>query len=211
MNAVAQIRPYTRQPKPEPAPFSLAMEAGQEEMWAAFRDLPKSGFTPAVLARVTGASVGQAESYLLKLTRNGIAVRLGLNDERNWVYAVPRMGVDPAVYNMRGQPDADYAIRKTLWVGLRHRRETSVAGLWAFAREHVDVTKAKVEKFLKRLVAANFVIEMEEWHNEPATIYALRPKMNTGPLPPRFCEAELVYDVNTRQFFGRGEAHQVAL
>ena len=50
------------------------------------------------------------------------------------------------------------------------------------------------------------------------TEYQLRPLRDTGPLPPRFCESTLIYDVNlairgskAEAFFGVGQAREVRL
>ena len=84
-----------------------------------------------------------------------------------------------------------------------------MASLHEFVSHHLDITRQKVAKFLKRLEAAEYVIDISE-SGEPNS-YMLRPVRNKGPIPPRFCEAELVYDVNIRAFFGTGLAHEVKL
>jgi hypothetical protein len=188
--------------------FVLEMESGQEEMWLALRDMPKSGFTAQMLADASEASKGKAEFYLATLTRKNIAREIGVSDRRERLYAVPRQIIMPEVFDKQGNPDRDYLMRKVLWTGLRHQKIVSVSSLLTFAREHIAIERPKVERFLKRLEAAHYV---HERLTDKEPIFQLRPSMNYGKLPPRFCQAALVYDVNARAFFGKAVATQVAL
>jgi hypothetical protein len=194
-----------------PDRFSMAIEAGQEEMWLALRDLPRSGFSAAMLADASGASTGKAEFYLAQLARKGIAMALGLSTERVALYSVQRFGIEPEVFNDQGKPDADYQLRRILWEYVRRHKVVSVTALWAFAKEHLDIDKRKVRKFVKRLAAAEYLTELISERGEPEAVFAKHPVRCAGKLPPRFCEAELVYDVNLRAFFGKAMARQVAL
>ncbi len=191
--------------------FIMTIEAGQEEMWFTFRDMPRSGFTASRLAEASGASKGRAEFYLAQLTRKGIAVNIGVSTEHEVIYSVTRVGVEPEVLDNQGLPDADYQLRRVLWMCLRREKTVTLSTLWTFAQDHLKVSKPKVLKFVKRLLVAGYVQEFDQQRGDFEPVYYLSPRMNTGKLPPRFCEAELVYDVNERVFFGKGLAHQVAL
>jgi hypothetical protein len=191
--------------------FSMAIEAGQEEMWFALRDMPKSGFTAVMLAAASGSTAGSAHLYLTQLSRKGIAITQGDTTDKQRVYQVLRVGIEPTVLDSKGEPDADYHLRRVLWTAVRRHKTVSVTSLWTFSTEHLVVTKHKVRKFITRLVAANYLVELEQQRGEPEAVYHLRPAMDSGKLPPRFCEAQLVYDVNKRVFFGKAFAQQVAL
>jgi hypothetical protein len=188
--------------------FTLKMETGQEEMWLALRAMPKTGFTAQMLADASEASRSKAEFYLAQLTRKDLAREIGMSHTREKMFTVPRLIVDPEVFDKQGKPDRDYLIRKVLWTALRHQKIVSVSSLHTFAREHISIERPKVEQFLKRLAAAHYVHERVT-DKEP--IFQLRPSMNFGKLPPRFCQATLVFDVNARAFFGEAVATQVAL
>jgi hypothetical protein len=197
--------------EPQRSRFSLAIEAGCEEMWFTLRDMPRSGFTALMLGSASGASTGRAEFYLTQLARKGIAVVCGITTDQEPLYAVARVGIEPEVLNDQGQPDQDYHLRRVLWTALRHQRNITLSALWGFAQVHLKVSRAKVLKFITRLMQAGYVQEFDPQRGEHEPVYYLIPRMNTGRTPPRFCEAELVYDVNERAFYGKGLAHPVAL
>jgi hypothetical protein len=188
--------------------FTLKMETGQEEIWLALRDMPKSGFSVQMLADACEASSSKVEFYLAQLVRKGLAREIGISHTREKIFTVPRLIIDPEVFDKQGKPDRDYLIRKVLWTALRHQKIVTVSSLYTFAREHITIARSIVEHFLKRLAAANYVHERVT-DKEP--IFQLRPSMNYGKLPPRFCQAALVYDVNARAFFGEAVATQVQL
>lgn len=192
--------------------FALRIEAGCEEMWFAIRDMATRVFTAADLAEHSGASEGRAEFYLSQLVRHGLAVcESGSNPERP-VYRVARLPLAPLVVDAKGEPSQDYAWRKVLWTGARSLKAGFTASrLHDFAQEHVHISRQKVMKFMSRLAQAGYLTELEHKTRNGETEYQLRPAMNTGPQPPRFCEATLVYDVNAQAFFGIGLAKEVAL
>ncbi len=191
--------------------FSISIEAGHEEMWQALRDMQRSGFTAQMLAQASGAKTSKAEFYLAQLTRKGIAQQLGISTDSQRLYSVARVAIEPEVLNDQGQPDADYNLRRILWAYVRRHKTLTVTKLWVFAKEHLDLEKAKVRKFVKRLVAAEYLLELIAEKGEPEAVYSTHPVRCSGKLPPRFCEADLIYDVNTRTFHGKALAKQVAL
>jgi hypothetical protein len=191
--------------------FSMAIEAGQEEMWLALRDMPKSGFTPIMLAAASGSTAGSAHSYLTLLVRKGLALNMGETTDKQKLFQVSRVGIEPEVLNDNGDPDEDYIVRRVLWRAVRSHKTVSVTSLWTFAIEHLEITKQKVRKFINRLVAANYLVELDRQKGEAEPHFHLRPAMDSGKLPPRFCQADLVYDINKRAFFGKAMAKAVAL
>lgn len=191
--------------------FSLTMDAGHEEMWLAIRQMPRNGFTAERLARDSGATVTAAGFYLAKLERQGIAASAGITTTRELLYQVARLPVDPVVLDTHGQPSRDYLIRKVLWTAIRTMRTVTVKALWNFAREHVQVTREIVKSYIARLTSAGYLTQLDDPDREGETEFHLKPAMNSGRLPPRLCEAELIYDVNSRTFFGIGKAYEVKL
>lgn len=191
----------------------ITMVAGHEDMWFAIRTLGNrgSGFTAEDLARASGATAGAAGFYLAKLARTGIAVHMGQGTDRSAIYAVAKMSNTPVVLDDRGQPSKDYTLRHALWNAVRMLRQFTVGDLWLKVRDILSVTKAIVLKFITRLTVAGYLSELEGKgrHGDPE--FGLHPRMDTGRLPPRFCEADLVYDPNKREFYGRAQAHEVAL
>lgn len=191
----------------------IVMVPGHEEMWFAIRDIPKfrSGFTAADLARVSGAKVGAVEFYLAKLARQGRAERVGTTDDKQPVYAVLRVGVEPVVLDDSGQPSHDYTRRHALWNAMRILKTFTIKQLWINVRDENPLTQAMAAKYVKRLHAADYLDVIEVDLRTVEDHYHLRPTMNTGRRPPRLCEAELIFDPNTQSFHGTAEAREVRL
>lgn len=189
------------------------MVPGHEEMWFAIRDIPnyRAGFTAADLARVSGAKKEATEFYLGKLARQGRAERLGTTTDKQAVYAVLRVGVEPVVLDDSGQPSRDYTRRHALWNAMRILKKFTVRDLWTNVRESNPLTQAMVAKYVTRLHAAGYLADLEGDGRFGDPEYALRPAMNTGRRPPRLCEAELIFDPNKQAFFGTAEAREVRL
>jgi hypothetical protein len=207
MSAVLKLRAdETRQNR-----FSISIEAGQEEMWLTLRDMTRSGFTAQMLAQASGAKTSKAEFYLAQLSRIGIAQKLGQATDGQLLYSVSRVAPLPEVLNDQGQPDADYRLRHVLWAYVRRHKMFTATALWVFAQEHVVVEKKKVIKFIKRLVVAEYLYQLDLQLGEAEQHYSTHPVRCSGALPPRFCEADLIYDVNTRSFHGKAMAKAVAL
>lgn len=191
----------------------IIMPAGHEEMWLALRQMANknTGFTSVDLAAASGATVGLAGFYLAKLTRNGIAVHVGQGADRSDIYAVAKMPIMPMVLDDRGNPSKDYTLRHALWNAVRMLKSFTARDLWSKVKDELSITKTLVLKFVTRLAKAGYLTELEGSGRFGDVEYALRPVMNTGRLPPRFCEAELVYDTNKRAFYGTAEAREVTL
>lgn len=191
----------------------IVMVPGHEEMWFAIRDIPnyRAGFTAADLARVSGAKREATEFYLAKLARQGRAERLGTTTDQQAVYAVLRVGVEPVVLEVNGQPSRDYTRRHALWNAMRILKKFTVRDLWTNVRDDNPVTQAMVAKYVTRLHAAEYldIIEIDKRNDDP--VFHLRPAMNTGRRPPRLCEAELIFDPNKQAFYGTAEAREVRL
>lgn len=193
--------------------FNMVMEVGQEDMWRALRDIPtlRRGFAAQDLARVSGAPLSKAEYYLARLAREGIAKRQGLSTERHCIYSIEKMLQAPVVLDERGHPSRDYALRTALWKTIRIRKAFSARLIWLDVRDTVSVTLNTVEDFIERLAAATYLLPLDGPGRFGEAEFTLRRAMDTGPLPPRLCEAALIYDPNRRVFYGTGEAHEVRL
>jgi hypothetical protein len=191
--------------------FSLVIQPGHEEIWLAMRSLPKS-FTVANLVSLTGISEGRAENYLSLLAKRGRASEIGLTTDGAKLYAQHRAGDGPVVFTERGKPSREYEIRRACWIACRmNPTGISATSIHRVVKQHQECTRAIITTYLARLARAGYLIEEAESPRDGEAIYVLRRKMNTGPQPPRLCEADLIYDVNTRQFFGQGEAQHVSL
>jgi hypothetical protein len=122
-----------------------------------------------------------------------------------------RLAVTPLVLDEMGRPSADFGMRMALWNAARHLKTFTEAGLFNHAKEHLPLPRQKVAEFVRRMLATGYICEMFVKDALGETEYQLKPAMNTGRIPPRFCESTLAFDVNRRQFFGIGLAREVKL
>lgn len=214
MTAALQQRPrQTLFPHEFRPDFNITIEPGHEEMWLAIRDLPnhRGGFTAAELAQLAGAKESTADRYLRHLVAQGAAIQVGLSEKRSTVYGIPKLFNEPVVLDDRGEPSRDYAIRRKLWTVMRMRPKFTVKDLWEAVREHVTVTRKQVTLFVTHLEEAGYLAALYGEGREGAEEFKLKPARNTGPMPPRLCEAALVYDLNERAFYGTALAREVRL
>jgi len=193
-------------------PFTLTIEPGHEEMWLAIRQMPnaKRMFTAFDLAQATGSTESRAQRYLLWLVRSDFARLVGKTTDQQDTFAIVRLQVDPVVFDSRGNPASDWERRRAIWRQIRSFRTFTIEQLWQVLSTHELVRKADVETYVARLSEADYLIELAPMRRMQGC-WQLRPARNTGPLPPRLCEASLIYDVNSGAFFGRGLAHEVTL
>ena len=190
--------------------FSLTIEPGHEEIWFAIRDVTKL-FSAEDLARAAGASLSKVEFYLAKLVRHGVLQMYAHTTDQKRLYKIEKLAITPMVLDEQGRPSADFAKRQALWSTVRIRKTFTETELWQLVREHVVITRKHVTEFIRRMLAAGYICELFGKGREGETEYQLKPAMNTGRIPPRFCEATLAYDINQRQFYGVGLAREVML
>lgn len=192
--------------------FTLTIEPGHEEMFLALRDLRtlKTGFTAADLARVCGAEARAADYYLARLVRAGVAHVVGTTTDRQTLYAVAHVPASVQVLNTRGQPDRWFSLRQAVWKAVRIRKTFTIKAVWEDVREAIgNATLKEVGGIIRFLARADYLSELYGETRSGEEEFLLRPKMNTGPLPPRLCEVALAYDLNTRTFHGTALAREV--
>lgn len=226
MSAQSAVNPHHDAPQAEvrvvnARRFTLVIEPGHEEIWFAMRDL-RGAFSAEEVAVAIDGKATVVTRYLRHLVRNGLAEEAGLSTDRLVLFRVHRLGATPVVLDQKGDVSKDYGLRRELWIATRHHRNcVTAAVLLDSVGQHIDITRAQVQRWISRLVAADYLTEMYGTHAKPKsgeTEYYLRPLRNTGPLPPRFCEASLIYDVNLARrgskadaFFGVAQAREVKL
>lgn len=191
--------------------FTLVMDAGQEEMWIALRELPRSGVTANDLAQFTGVSEGKAANYLAMLAGSKHARKIGVSSTREPVYVLVKHPIYPMVFDYDGEESADFTLRKLVWVAVRTQKTFTLDKIFDFVREHMEARRSQIERYLRLLCAATYLYDITESSKRGGREWTLRPKMNTGPLPPRVCQAKLLYDINKRAFFGAIEAQEQML
>jgi hypothetical protein len=216
VNTAAQIAPAINAGR-----FSLTIEPGHEEMWFAMRDL-RGLFSAEDVALAVDGKPSTVMRYIRHLVNLNIAQEMGLSTDRKVLFRIASLGPVPTVLDAKGDCSADYALRRELWVATRAIKQcVTESRLLDMVGEHIEVTQRQVKNWISRLVAADYLTEMFGEYSKPKTgekEYYLRPLRNTGPLPPRFCEATLIYDVNLAirgskadAFFGQGLAREVKL
>ncbi len=192
--------------------FSITIEPGQEEMFLALREIAnlRTGFTAGDLARVSGGSTTSADYYLARLVRAGIALVAGSTTDRQILYAITRLPSSVVVLNTRSQPDRWFTLRQAVWKAIRIRKEFTVRLLWDDVRPTIaDARLREVSGIVGFLRAAGYLESLFGDTPRGEEQLRLRRLMDTGPLPPRLCEATLAYDLNTRTFYGVALAREV--
>lgn len=190
--------------------FAIEIEPGHEEIWFAIRDMRKL-FSAEELARACGATPSKVEFYLLKLVRHGVLEMYGHTVDQVRLYRVEKLAITPLVLDEQGRPSADYAMRHALWSSIRVHKTFSETSLWQHVREHLDIPRKSVAEWIRRMLRAGYICCLFGAGRDGETEYQLKPAMNTGRVPPRFCDSALVFDVNRRQFYGNGVAREVML
>jgi hypothetical protein len=201
--------------------FTLTIEPGHEEMWFAMRDL-RGPFSADDVAVAVDGKTSVVTRYIRHLIRLNIAEEAGLSTDRKVLFRIASLGIVPVVLDSKGDVSADYALRRQLWMATRRFKHCVTEGkLLDEVGEHIEVTQRQVKNWIARLVAADYLTEMYGHYSKPKTgqkEYCLRQLRDTGPHPPRFCEATLIFDVNlalrgprSEAFFGEGQAHEVKL
>jgi hypothetical protein len=186
--------------------FVIDIEPGHEEIWFAIRDMRKL-FSADDLARACGAS----PSKVAQLVRKGVLEMYAHTTDQVRLYRVEKLAITPLVLDEQGRPSADYACRHALWSSIRVHKTFSERSLWQHVREHVNIPRKTVAEWIRRMLRAGYICCMFGQGREGETEYQLKPAMNTGRIPPRFCEATLVFDINRRQLYGNGIAREVRL
>lgn len=197
---------------------TLVIEAGHEEMWFAIRDF-RGPFTAADLALAVDGKEQTAHHYLARLANAGHVERMGVTTEKLDLFKATKIGAVPSVFNKRGEASDDFELRRALWTATRRIKHGVTAGrLLDMVGQYHPVTAGQVKAWIKRLVAADYLTEMHGMSRKGEVEYQLRSMRDTGPLPPRFCEATLLYDLNLairgdkeNAFFGVGQAREVTL
>ncbi|MEX2480237.1 MAG: hypothetical protein WD928_05185 [Gammaproteobacteria bacterium] len=204
MAANLRPSPATSSYDPHRQTVDAVMEPGCEEIWLSMEPLAKrgGGFTVDDVSQAANCTGGAAEIYLARLQRHGHAQQVGLKEGTGEKIYDLTWRPWPVVFDEIGRPSDDHARRTCLWRTVKMTGSFTAGQLAVIAStEEVPVTKKCAQRFIDRLEEAGYLMALavpgrrsgdREWR--------LRPEMNTGPLPPRFCDLRLVYDVNRRAF-----------
>ena len=189
--------------------FSIHIEAGCEEMYLAMRDM-RPVFSAADLARASGATEGAALFYLTRLNKRGIVPSAGMSTDRQPLFGKPKLQITPIVLDQDGSLSLDFTRRQSMWTALRALRTFTVSELFDIVCQHVKIDRPMVNTYIDRLAKANYLTRTPSEDGDEDG-FMLRTSMDTGRIAPKLCEAELVFDISRRAFFGRGVAREVAL
>ncbi len=197
---------------------TLRIEPGHEEMWFALREF-RGEFTAEDLATAVDGRPSRASRYLLDLTKSETVRIVGQTTDQRTLYRVKPLGGTPVVLDESGEWDDDYILRRELWTATRRLKHGVMeSSLIDMVGQHIAINAKTVRRWISRLLAADYLCEMGIHPKTKEKQYQLRSMRDTGPLPPRFCESMLLYDVNlalrgekANAFFGVGHAREVKL
>ncbi len=196
----------------KPIAIEVAMPSGPAHYW---REMlaRKKGFTVSDIALSSeGVAYTTVKRYVWFLVKSGFVVRIGEKKSgyaTQAIYAIkkesrvaPVERADPLVKPPTG--------REALWTAMRALTQFSVAELAISAStEERAVSSRSASLFVQRLVQAGAIEVIEAPRKasgrplgSKAGLYRLKRAANTGPLPPKICLANFVFDPNKNRVLG---------
>ncbi len=195
------MRPLKRSAA-EPHLMTVISEPGHEEMWASICRLSRSDcFTVDDLMADARVSHGTALAYLGRLVRNGLAVKRASGRKGVFVYQASKCSNWPPVFDGQGRLSNDHAMRAALWRSAKMIKVFSVRDLQVAATsDSLQINAGQAQRFIERLEGSGYLRREAAPNAAGEQMWRFLSHMNTGALPPRFCNANLVFDVNQRRF-----------
>jgi hypothetical protein len=196
----------------KPIHIEVAMPSGPAHYWREMRARP-NGFTVCDIALSSeGVAYATVKRYVWFLQKAGFVVKIGEQKSgyaTRSLYAIkkdsraaPIERADPLVRPPTG--------REALWTAMRALAQFSVAELAVSAStEERPVSGRSASLFVLRLVQAGAIEVIEAPRRASgrplgsrAGLYRLKRAANTGPLPPKICVANFVFDPNKNRVLG---------
>ena len=196
----------------KPIHIEVAMPSGPAHYWREMKARAK-GFTVSDIALSSeGVAYTTVKRYVWFLVKAGFVVRVGEKKSgyaTQALYAIkqnsrvaPIERPDPLTKPPTG--------REALWTAMRGLTQFSVAELAVSAStEDRPVSGRSASLFVQRLVQAGAIEVIEapaRANGRPlgsrAGLYRLKRAANTGPLPPKLCVANFVFDPNRNRVLG---------
>lgn len=204
-----------------------AIYRGHDHYWSVIRDLGRNGnlFTfQEIDLRCNDADGEGIGEFLRRLIRAGF---LEVAETRR----VSTAGTGPTnqkvfhqkVYRLLKRPSATPCINRDGSIGKQGRGQeqlwNAIRTLKAFdarelaiaaSTEDVSVGVETARTYVFHLENAGYLQVLRAGKGRTASIWRLRPSMNTGPKPPKILRSKMVYDANRNEIMGKPVAVEVA-
>lgn len=187
--------------------IAVHMPRGPEAWWPAICKLDALGaaWTAAEVVRLTATDRRPVVDYVARLLAAGIIVRTeGAQTYRlaRRPVEAPRLERDGTVSPPTGQQQMWNAIR-----ALKAFNFIEVAHAASTDTRQISTSTAKT--YVNALGRAGYLNVLHAGKPGVATIWRLKPSMNTGPLAPAIMRTKFVWDANRAQVVGAAEPAEV--
>lgn len=197
----------------KPVHIEVAMPSGPEHYWREMRARGERGFTVQDIALASdGVAHGTVKRYVWYLEKAGHIVKVGTKKSGYGIANIYRIKKDrsTAPIERGGDKGRPVTARQALWTAMRTLPQFSVAELAACATtEERPISQRSAELYVQRLVKAGALEVLQPsakangWpRGARGGVYRLRRAADTGPLAPKLCNANFVFDPNKHRVLG---------
>lgn len=195
----------------KPIAIEIAMPSGPAHYWKLMLAAGEKGFTIRYIANASeGVAYNSVKRYVDFLKTEGFIARIGSRRDGyalQAVYAVKKRLNKAPIKREEGKEEP-FTARQAMWNAMRTLAQFTVAELaMAASTEERPVAHHTADNYIRALLKAG-VLEIVEapqrlkGKGSTQGVYRLRPRANTGPLAPKICKADFVFDMNTRKTLG---------
>ncbi|MBY6244112.1 hypothetical protein [Methylosinus sp. Sm6] len=196
-----------------PTHIAVALPRGPEHYWKEMRARNARGFTVQDIALSSeGVSNTTVKRYIWWLEKQGYVVKVGSKKDGYAIANIYKIKRDSRTAPIERAEDKGKpaTARQALWTAMRTLPQFGVAELTACAStEERPIARRSAELYVQKLVSAG-VLEMLEapkrangWpRGARGGLYRLKPTANVGPLAPKLCKADFVFDPNKNRVLG---------
>jgi hypothetical protein len=190
------------------AELSLVVPLGQEGWWQAIRALDAK--RPWSVAEIFGETIHcshkqTVHDYVRRLVKGGFAQVV---EERDSTCRTPEK-----LYRLTKRPAEAPSLRRDgtalpqsgtllMWIAIRNLRQFDVHELRGVVGQIRPLQLSTVKRYVQYLAAAGYLTVFAESRPGLAAIWRLKPRMDTGPLPPKILRAHVVWDSNRNVVMG---------
>lgn len=202
-----------RRPTPEMTALTVHIPRGHAGYWQIIRELDRIGpWSVATAAGQTNARREAITDYVSRLCKAGIAERVGAYQGPVTSLPLYRLLRRPIDYP-RLRRDGSESLptgQEQMWRAIRALGTFSYLELaHAASTDDVQVAPAAAKTYVNRLGRAGYLVPVQPGKPRTATIWRLKPSMNTGPLPPLIMRTKLIWDQNTQEVMATDPAREV--
>jgi len=195
----------------KPIIIEIAMESGPSHYWGLMLAAGAKGFTVKSIAYASeGVAYQSVKRYVDFLRGEGFIARIGSRTDGYAtlaVYAVKKRVNKAPIKRPKGKAQP-FTARQAMWNAMRVLKQFSVNELAAVAStEERPVAPHTADNYIRALLRVGVLTPVAkpqrlDGRGSLPGVYRLAPGANTGPHAPKLCNANFVFDMNTRQPLG---------